>query len=62
MASASSDKTIRLWPAVASRGDLCAKLSANVSRKQWRVWVSPDIPYMKICEDLTIPPDELEEN
>ncbi|HUH71084.1 MAG TPA: TIR domain-containing protein [Mycobacterium sp.] len=62
LASASYDKTVRLWPAVASRGDLCAKLTANMSRKQWSEWVSPDIPYMKICEDLPIPPDELEEN
>ena len=58
LASASSDKTVRLWPAVASREDLCAKLTANMSRKQWREWVSPDIPYMKICQDLPIPPDE----
>jgi hypothetical protein len=45
-----------LWPAVASRQDLCAKLTTNMSRKQWRDWVSPDIPYVKICEALPIPP------
>ena len=62
LASGSSDNTVRLWPGVAGRrADLCAKLTANMSRKQWREWVSPDIPYMKICEDLPIPPDELEE-
>ena len=63
LASASGDNTVRLWlPAVAIREDLCAKLTANMGRKQWSEWVSPDIPYMKICEDLPIPPDELEED
>jgi len=60
LVSGSIDKTVRLWPAVASREDLCAKLTDNMSRKQWREWLSPDIPYMKICEDLPIPPDEPE--
>jgi hypothetical protein len=48
---------VRLWPSDARR-ELCAKLTSNMSRKQWREWVSPDIPYMKICEGLPIPPDE----
>jgi hypothetical protein len=33
-----------LWAAIASCEDLCAKLTASMSRKQWREWVSPDIP------------------
>ncbi len=61
LASGSRDKTVRLWPAVASRKDLCAKLTTNMSRKDWRDWVSPDVPYMKICEDLPVPPDDPKE-
>jgi WD40 repeat protein len=44
LASGSRDKTLRLWAAIASCEDLCAKLTASMSRKQWREWVSPDIP------------------
>jgi hypothetical protein len=33
-------------------------MATNMSRKQWRDWVSPDIPCVKICEELPIPPDE----
>jgi WD40 repeat protein len=56
-ASASQDATVRLWPASASPDMLCAKLTANMSRQQWRDWVSPDIDYIKVCPDLPIPPD-----
>jgi hypothetical protein len=37
--------------------DLYAKPATNMSRNQWREWVSSDIPY-EICRDLPIPPDE----
>jgi WD40 repeat protein len=59
--SGSADYTLRLWPGRA-RQDLCAWLTANLRGKQWREWVSPDIPYMRLCDDLPIPPDEPEEN
>ena len=36
---------------------LCAKLTANMSHKQWRDWVSPDIDYIKACPDLKVAPD-----
>ena len=58
VASASNDKTVRLWPALASPDMLCAKLTTNMSHQQWRDWVSPDIDYIKVCPDLPIPPDE----
>ena len=60
LASGGQDATVRLWR-IAGRQDLCAKLTANMSRKQWREWVSPDIPYLKICDDLPIPPDDPEQ-
>ena len=41
-----------LWPAL-----LCDKLTTNMSHKQWRDWVSPDIDYIKGCPDLPIAPD-----
>jgi len=32
-------------------------LATNMSHKQWRDWVSPDIDYIKACPDLPIAPD-----
>ena len=37
--------------------DLCDKLTTNMSHKQWRNWVSPDIPYITLCAGLPIAPD-----
>ena len=60
LASASQDHAVRLWDAVNGQtlggsGTLCAKLTANMSREQWRVWVAPDIDYIPACPDLPIP-------
>jgi len=56
--SGSEDKTLRLWPAPDAWPDeLCNKLTRNMSRKQWREWVSPDIDYTEQCPGLPIPPD-----
>ncbi len=43
----------KAWP-----DELCAKLTRNMSRKQWREWVSADIPYTCQCPGLPIPPDD----
>ena len=40
------------WPEL-----LCDKLTANMSHKQWRDWVSPHIPYITVCPGLPIAPD-----
>lgn len=56
-ASASNDYTVRVWPASADPAEICTKLSANMSHKQWKEWVSPDIGYRKACPDLPIAPD-----
>jgi WD40 repeat protein len=60
LASASQDHAVRLWDAVNGQalggsGTLCAKLTAHMSREQWRVWVAPDIDYIPACPDLPIP-------
>lgn len=57
LGSASNDKTVRLWPGGDYPEMLRARLTANMSRKQWREWVSPDIDYIPACPDLPIPPD-----
>jgi len=50
---------LRLWPAPKVWPDLlCAKLTSNLSRKEWREHVSPDIEYREQCHGLPIPPDE----
>ena len=57
LASASLDETVRLWPVTVTPQMLCDKLAANMSRKQWRDWVSPDIDYIAGCPGLPIPAD-----
>ena len=54
LASAGADTTVRLWPADASPEMLCAKLTSNMSRQQWRDWVSPDMAYVRLCPGLPI--------
>jgi WD40 repeat protein len=56
-ASTSLDGTMLLSPAIADPGQLCGKLSANMSHKQWRDWVSPGIGYIPVCPGLPIAPD-----
>jgi len=52
------DKTLRLWPVYRDAvSALCAKLAANMSRQQWRDWVSTDIAYIEQCPGLRIPTD-----
>jgi WD40 repeat protein len=51
--SGSADHTLRQWPVPkASQAALCAKLTHNMSRKQWDDLVSPEIDYVKTCPDL----------
>lgn len=57
--SASSDETLRIWPVFEAWADeLCKKLDRNMSHKEWREWVSPDIDYIEQCPGLPIPPDQ----
>jgi WD40 repeat protein len=48
-----------LWPGPAAwPGELCAKLTRNMSRQEWRDWVSPEIDYICQCPVLPIPADD----
>ena len=40
--------------------NLCRKLERNMSHKEWREQVSPDIDYIEQCPGLPIPPDKPE--
>jgi WD40 repeat protein len=59
LASAGLDKTVRLWLSEVSPERLCDKLTANMSRKQWREWLSPDTEYTPACPELPIPADDI---
>jgi len=63
LASGSRDGTVRIWPAIATPEMLCDKLIANMSRKQWQEWVSPDpdIEYRELCPGLPAPADWVSE-
>ena len=56
-ASANADGTLMLSPAIADTGQLCDKLSANMSHRQWNDWVSPGIDYITVCPGLPVAPD-----
>ncbi|MEV0062845.1 TIR domain-containing protein [Nocardia sp. NPDC050718] len=57
--SASVDETIRMWSVpTASPEQLCAKMTHNMSREMWRIWVSPEIDYIELCEGLPIAGEE----
>jgi hypothetical protein len=36
---------------------LCDKLATNMSRKQWRDWVNPNVGYQTLCAGLRIAPN-----
>lgn len=58
IASGGEDKRLRVWPVLEGWADqLCAKLPRNMSRKEWREWVSPDIDYIVQCPGKPIPAD-----
>lgn len=53
MASASYDKTVQIWPAIATPEMLCDKLAAYMSHKQCWEWISADIEYVEFCPGAT---------
>jgi WD40 repeat protein len=56
--SAGASGTVWVWPGPAAwKQELCAKLATNMSHKQWRDWVSPDIPYVVVCPGLPVASD-----
>jgi len=57
LVSGSVDRTLHFWPGSVSAAQLCAKLTANPSHKQWNEWISPDIDYIPVCQNLQPAPD-----
>jgi WD40 repeat protein len=52
IASGSADGTVRVWPNLPeSRAEdaICAKLTAPMDAKQWRDWISPELPQQATC-------------
>jgi WD40 repeat protein len=57
--SVGREGAVRPWPAPSQWAPLmCDKLGANLSRRMWNEWVSPDIPYRCVCPDLPVEPDD----
>src|SRR5574337_714738 len=57
--SAGTDGKLLHWPAPASwQGELCAKLTRNMSHEEWAAWVSGDIPYQAQCPDWPVAANE----
>ena len=52
--SGSADGSLHLWPAPPEdlKDLVCSKLTTNMSRDQWREWVSDTIPYAELCPGL----------
>jgi DNA-binding beta-propeller fold protein YncE len=56
--SGAGDNTLRVWPPYPDPvSAMCSKLAADMSHKQWRDWVSPDIDYIEACPGLPVAPD-----
>ena len=57
LASGSADHTVRLWPTPldATVANLCSKLTANISHRDWHDWISPTIGYITLCPKLPVP-------
>jgi WD40 repeat protein len=55
--SASADGTLRIWPdppTIDPSKALCAKLSENMSEKDWQAYISQDAPYVPTCPGLPV--------
>ncbi|MDC9017218.1 WD40 repeat domain-containing serine/threonine protein kinase [Mycobacterium marinum] len=57
LVSSSADATVRVWPTPldATVTVLCSKLTSNISRHDWREWISPDVDYIALCPNLPVP-------
>lgn len=59
----SDDGIVLRWPVLEKWVDaLCEKTPYNMSRQQWREWVSPEIEYKCQCPGLPIPSDDPKSN
>lgn len=54
-------RAIRQWPGPTVWPDeICAKVTRNMSQREWREWVSRDIEYVPQCPALPVPSDDLD--
>ena len=62
LASAGADGALRLWPGPNAWAEhLCRKVSRNLTRGEWREWISSDLDYTAQCSNLPIPDVEPEQ-
>ena len=48
----------QVWNIAATPEMLCDKLTSNMSRNQWRVWISKDVSYKQLCPGLPAAADQ----
>lgn len=59
IASLGRDGKLLLWPGPAAWPEaICAKLTRNMSAREWRDWVSSEIDYVCQCAGLPVPPGD----
>ncbi|WP_197518365.1 WD40 repeat domain-containing protein [Mycobacterium sp. E3198] len=58
LVSGGVDKYLHTWPFPSdAQSTLCEKIATNMSRRQWREWISPTIDYRLQCPRKPIAPD-----
>lgn len=59
LVSGGVDKYLHTWPfPFNAQNTLCEKIATNMSHRQWREWISPDIGYQLQCPGKPIAPDD----
>jgi WD40 repeat protein len=53
------DKTVRiwLWKTEDLIADACSRVTRNLSREEWRIYIGNEAPYQAVCPGLPVEPE-----